>query len=336
MKSTVAIVRNHVPRNASPEVADVISQSRFVGRTLRELGWSVIEVELGTDLDEVVSTLKGIRPDVVFNLVESLLDADELSNVAPVIYRKLGLPFTGSDSAVLYLTNDKLAAKRYMLMSGLPTPEGVDENGLRRGRFPGPGRYIVKSRSEHASLGLDDSSVVPAETGEALLAAMLLRKAALGGSCLAERFIEGREFSVSVLEGQDGPLVLGAAEIVFDPKMAVKIVSFDAKWKTGSEADLRTVRSFDFCDAEAGLARRLGEAALDCWDELGLRGYARVDFRVDSDGNLYIIDVNANPCLSEDAGFMATAHRAGWTPKDVFAAIVESGRNRGGQMRKAV
>lgn len=336
MKRTVAIVRNHVPRNASPEVADVINQSRFVGKTLRDLGFSVIEVELGTDLDEVVSTLKGIRPDVVFNLVESILDADELANVAPVIYRKLGLAFTGADSAVLYLTSDKLVAKRYMLMSGLPTPEGVDENGLRRGRFPGPGKYIVKSRSEHASFGLDEGSVVTVDSADALRSAMLLRKAALGGSCLAERFIEGREFSVSLLEGQERQAVaLGAAEIVFDPKMKVKIVGFDAKWHTGSDADLATVRSFAFRKSEPDLAKRLCKAAQECWDELGLRGYARVDFRVDGEGNLYIIDINANPCLSEDAGFMATAREAGWGPKEVFGAIVEGALHRNGHMRKA-
>ncbi len=323
MKKIAAIVRNHVPANASKDTADVIAQSRLMGRVLREMGWSVVEVELGADLGEAVATLQGIRPTVVMNLVESIMGSDEFANIVPVIFRKLGLAFTGSDSAALFLTNDKLASKRLMHSVGLPTPRGVDEVGLRRGRFPGPGRYIVKSRCEHASLGLDESSVVWAEDGDSLLAAMKSRKARLGGLCMAEEFIDGREFSVSLLESPEGRgRVLGAAEMVFQSDMPVKIVGYEAKWEEGSDADRFTTRSFAFRKSEPELFSRLAETALACWDEMGLRGYARVDFRLDGEQRLYVIDVNANPCLAEDAGFMATAGEAGWQAKDVVSAIL--------------
>ena len=336
MKRTAAIVRNHVPRNASKDVADVIAQSRFVSRVLRELGWSVVEVELGTDLGDAVGTLQGIRPDVVFNLVESIMDSDELANVAPVIFRKIGLAFTGTDSPVLFLTNDKLVAKRHMVSAGLPTPEGVDEIGLKRGRFPGPGRYIIKSRFEHASLGLDENSVINVRTSDELLAAMQTRKAALGGSCMAEKYVDGREFSVSIMESADRHgQILGTAEMVFRQDMAVKIVGYEAKWEEGSEADQSTVRGFAFHKAEPALSRLLEQTALDCWDEMGLSGYARVDFRVDDQGRPYIIDVNANPCLSEDAGFIATAKEAGWKTTDVISAILEGALNRYGNQKTA-
>jgi D-alanine-D-alanine ligase len=336
MRKTAAIVRNRVPRGAASDVADVIAQSRFVSRVLRELGWSVVEVELGSDLGEAVNTLQGIRPAVVFNLVESIMDSDELANLTPVIFRKLGLPFTGADSSVLFLTNDKLAAKRHMQSVGLPTPAGVDEIGLRRGRFPGPGRYIVKSRCEHASLGLDENSVVTAQTASDLLAAMAARRQTLGGACMAEEFIDGREFSVSLLESPEhGGMVLGSAEIVFRDDMPVKIVGYDAKWDEGSDADLATVRGFAFRKAEPALAARLEQTARDCWEEMGLSGYARVDFRVDAGGNISIIDVNANPCLSEDAGFMASAREAGRKATEVVSAIVDGALRRHGQERKA-
>ncbi|WP_285905254.1 D-alanine--D-alanine ligase family protein [Pseudodesulfovibrio pelocollis] len=336
MKRTAAVVRNRVPRGAAGDVADVIAQSRFVSRMLRELGWSVVEVELGSDLGEAVNTLQGIRPAVVFNLVESIMDSDELANLTPVIFRKLGLPFTGTDSSVLFLTNDKLAAKRHMLSVGLPTPAGVDETGLRRGRFPGPGRYIVKSRCEHASIGLDDTSVMDIANADQLLAAMTARRHRLGGVCMAERFIDGREFSVSLLETPDHMAeILGSAEIVFRADMPVKIVGYDAKWQEGSEADLATVRGFGFRRAEPGLAARLERTARDCWDEMGLSGYARVDFRADAKGDLFIIDVNANPCLAENAGFMATAREAGRKPSDVIAAIVDGALRRHTGEKKA-
>lgn len=329
MKKIAAIVRNHVPSNASKDVQDVINQSRFVGKVLREQGWSVVEVELGSDIGEVVSALRGIRPHVVFNLVESFMGSDELASMAPVIFRNLGYSFTGADSPVLFMTNDKLAAKRHLMSVDLPTPRGIDEIGLRRGRFSHKGRYIIKSRYEHASLGLDDTSVIQADKAEDLLAAMEDQRQKLGGSCIAEEFIDGREFSVSLIEYSGGKcMILGSAEIAFRPDMDVKIVGYQAKWDEGSDADKSTVRGFEFRKAEPDLSSLLEKTALDCWEEMGLRGYARVDFRVDSKGKAYIIDVNANPCLSEDAGFIATATEAGWKPDEVISSIVKSALGR--------
>ncbi|MBI9112176.1 ATP-grasp domain-containing protein [Maridesulfovibrio ferrireducens] len=329
MKKIAAIVRNHVSPNASMDVQDVINQSRFVSRVLREQGWSVVEVELGTDIGEVVSTLRGIRPYVVFNLVESFMGSDELASMAPVIFRNLGLSYTGAESPVLFMTNDKLAAKRHMLSVALPTPFGLDEIGLKRGRFNRPGRYIIKSRYEHASLGLDETSVVYAEKAEDLLAAMDDQRSRLGGFCIAEEFIAGREFSVSLLESPNGEcLILGSAEIAFRADMPVKIVGYEAKWEEGSDADKSTVRGFGFRKAEPELSRLLEKTAFDCWEEMGLSGYARVDFRVDDKGSVYIIDVNANPCLSEDAGFIATAIEVGWKSEAVISAIVKSALGR--------
>ena len=329
MKRTAAIVRNHVPRNAPKDVADVITQCRFVGHVLHDLGWSVIEIELGSDLGEVVATLQGIRPDVVFNLVESIMDSDELANLAPTLFRKLRLSYTGADSTALFMTNDKVCAKRQLASVGLPTPEGADEIGLRRGRFPGPGRYIVKSRCGHASLGLDDNSVAHANNADELLAALAEQARKTGGACMAERFIAGREFSVSLLEAAHGTCkALGTAEIKFLEGLAVQIVGYDAKWAEGSVADTSTVRSFAFHKTEAALARRLEQVAQECWEEMGLSGYARVDFRVDEQERIYVIDVNANPCLAEDAGFMATAREAGWKNTEVVSAIVEGALSR--------
>lgn len=335
-RRTVAIVRNHVSASALADARDVLDQSAFVGRMLRESGWSVVEIELGTDLDEAAATLKGIRPDVVFNLVEDILDVGELACLAPAVYRRLGLPFTGSDGPVLLMTNDKFAVKHRLEAAGLSTPPGIDMGGVKRGRFPGPGRYIVKSRTEHASLGLDDSAVVDVSTAGELLEAMNGFRARMGGSCLAERFVDGREFSVAILEHPAGVgRALGVAEIVFRADMPVKIVGYDAKWVEGSDADAATVRSFSFCETEPELAEELQRLALDCWDEMGLAGYARIDFRVDAKGRAHVIDINANPCIAENAGFMAAARRAGWSDRDVMDAIVQGAMERNGSGIKA-
>jgi D-alanine-D-alanine ligase len=72
-------------------------------------------------------------------------------------------------------------------------------------------------------------------------------------------------------------------------------------------------------DADCKLLAELIRTAQRCWQVLGLRGYARVDFRVDEHNRPWVLEVNANPCLSPDAGFVAAANRAGLS----FVQIIE-------------
>ena len=74
------------------------------------------------------------------------------------------------------------------------------------------------------------------------------------------------------------------------------------------------------------LLDQLRDIALRCWDVFGLAGYARVDFRVDRGGNPYILEINANPCLSPDAGFAAAVARAGMGFDQAVARIVADAR----------
>ena len=83
-----------------------------------------------------------------------------------------------------------------------------------------------------------------------------------------------------------------------------------------------TPRSFEFPGTDAPLLARLKELALKCWRLFDLRGYARVDFRVDREGRPWILEVNANPCLSPDAGFHATTLQAGLNFTEVLRRII--------------
>jgi D-alanine-D-alanine ligase len=106
--------------------------------------------------------------------------------------------------------------------------------------------------------------------------------------------------------------VLPPAEIDFEafPAGKPRIVGYAAKWDEEAMEFAGTPRKFDFPKADAPLLDRLAGLALDCWRLFGLAGYARVDFRVDSRGQPWILEVNANPCLSADAGFAAALCRA--------------------------
>jgi D-alanine-D-alanine ligase len=103
-------------------------------------------------------------------------------------------------------------------------------------------------------------------------------------------------------------------------------VDYAAKWESGSMQFARTPRRFDFPNRDRELLERLGELAQRCWRLFELRGYARVDFRVDLEGQPWVLEVNTNPCLSPDAGFLAAAGQAGLSPTEVIRRIVEGAR----------
>jgi D-alanine-D-alanine ligase len=320
-----ALLYGRLPPRAGIDEQDVLVEAATVGRALRELGRPSVRVPLGLDLRRTARRLARLAPPFVFNLVESIEGWDRLVHLAPALLDSLGLPYTGSPTEAIFLTSSKQLTKDRLQAWGVPTPpwtraSGGGEDGCEP-EFPPP--YIVKSVWEHASIGLTGSSVARDRQS---LAEELRRRAGRGRDLFVEAYIEGREFNLALLEGSGRrPQVLPAAEIEFQcfPEGRPKIVGYAAKWESGSEEFARTPRRFDFPDRDRELLGGLRELALQCWRLFGLRGYARVDFRVDLEGRPWVLEVNTNPCLSPDAGFLAAAAQAGLSPSEVIRRIVE-------------
>ena len=179
---------------------------------------------------------------------------------------------------------------------------------------------------EHASAGLDARSVVA--TRDALLELIAERHATREG-LMVERYVDGREFNISMLAMPSGVRALPAAEIRFhDFEDRPRIVGYRAKWDPTSFEYANTVRSFEFGVHDAALLRRLEALAKQCWRLFDLRGYARVDMRVDEAGHPWVLEINANPCLTPDSGFVAASARAGLDYDTVIAHIVADGVQR--------
>ena len=188
---------------------------------------------------------------------------------------------------------------------------------------------------KHASIGLDENSIVEDCRPEAVFPLLRSRAARLGGACFAERFIAGREFNLSLLAGPCGPDVLPPAEILFEgfSQAMPRIVDYRAKWDQDAFEYHHTPRRFDFNATDRRLLQRLKDLSIQCWRHFGLNGYARVDFRVDPAGQPWVLEINANPCLSTDAGFAAALERAGIAYNDAIARIV-AGWPCGGYVRR--
>lgn len=318
----VALLHNAVAPDAAADEADVLVQVEAVGHALAAAGHGVVTVPCDLDLGALAGRLAAEQPDAVFNLVESLGGQGRLIAVAPYLLEALGVRHAGCPADGIHLTSHKTLAKRLLVQAGLPTPAWMEADG-RTGGGQGDARWIVKSVWEDASLGMDDAAVTTGGIAAARTE-LAARTGRPGAPWFAEAFVEGREFNLALLDGPGGPTVLPAAEILFPdfPPDKPRIVGYAAKWDPESFEYSHTVRAFADPATDGPLSAELERLSLACWRLFGLRGWARVDFRVDKDGQPFILEVNANPCLSPDAGFAAALAQAGLAFGEAMSRIL--------------
>jgi D-alanine-D-alanine ligase len=318
----VVIAHNQVTDDDDPSTRDVLSQVALVRAALGDLG---------IDHDVVPVGEAGVEPArfdsaaAVFNLVESPPGRPAFQVEAAAAFEALGLPMTGSTSSVIAVTTDK-AATRLMLQragvavatGGLLDPERPD----LLDRVPPP--WILKPAFEDASLGLDDGAVT-SDPAAALARARSMAARFPGQPLLLEHLLPGREFNIALLAGPGGPEVLPPAEMTYVdfPADRPRILGWEAKWNEASFEFTHTVRRF--LDAqEQELAAELRRIAVAAWSASGVAGYARIDVRADEEGRPCVLEINSNPCLSADAGFMAATAAAGLRPGEVVARILDA------------
>lgn len=302
----VLVLHSDVAPDAPPDERDTLITAGAIAGALRARGHEAALAPFVPDPARLKTQIA--NADLVFNLVESVFGQDDLASLAPAMLEKLGMAFTGANAAAMALTADKPVTKRMLRAAGLATPGWAEPphwDGLQSGA-----RYIVKSATADASLGLDDGAVV---TGDRVRARARASAAKHDGRWFAETFIDGREFNVAVLDDGDGPRVLPLAEMRFTDwdETKPKIVGYAAKWDDADPGAAKTIRSFAVETDELALAARLRELTLAAWKLFSLAGYARVDFRVDEKGAAMILEINPNPCLEPGAGFAAAAREAG-------------------------
>lgn len=310
------IIVLHGATGTSPDETDTLHTAQAIHDALVRLGHKVRLAHVSGN-SVLQPWTEAERPDLVFNMVEAI-DGDMSRAVeVPQMLEALGMRFTGCRTAAHLATATKTGQKQVMVAHGLPTPEWA-----RRDTDLGHvDRVIVKSDTEHASIGMDAGSVVP---GARAAQEIARREAQYGGTFFAETYINGREFNLSLIASTDGLELLPPAEILFIGygDDAPRIVDYAAKWETGSYGYHNTPRQFDFPAGDCDLLARLEALARQAWRVFMLSGYARVDFRVDAKGGIWLLEVNTNPCLAPDAGFAAAAAQAGISYDTLIARIV--------------
>lgn len=301
-------------------VQGVVACARAVAEALAAAGRRVALAPMRADVESALAPYSPAEW-IVFNLGEGVNSRlfDEARTAWAI--EAMGYRFTGNRGEALARSTNKARAKECLARAGVPTPawrlfRHPSEVALDGLPFP----LFVKPVAEDASQGIGPDAVVRDPAALQARVAYIVEK--YRQAALAEQFIAGREFNVS-LWGEP-PEVLPLAEIDFSafPDPLARIVTFAAKWHEDSfEYRSTPVR----CPAEVDppLAERIRSIARRAWETIGCRGYARVDMRVDESGTPYVVEVNCNPDISPDAGFFRAARAAGYTYQEMALRILE-------------
>ena len=293
--------------------ADVAVVARAVADALDDGAHEPTLVPCDGDLVGLRVRVQELAPDCIFNLCESLAGDARLESAVPLVFELLGIPCTGSSPEALSHALYKDRVKERLRAANVPTPggglvrSGAEATALASRELSYP--LMVKPVREDGSVGITSKSVVHDDASLSEIVDDLVRRHVQ--PCLVERFIEGRELNVALV-GFPTARVLPLCEMTFDnlPPGVPRIVSYDAKWRTGSAEDLGTVPQVH-PNLPAGIAARVRRVAVEAFRAVGLRDYGRVDIRLSPDGVPYVIDVNPNCDLSPGAGMARAAAAVG-------------------------
>jgi D-alanine-D-alanine ligase len=296
-----------------------------VTSTLRKMGHEVRCVGVLDSLTELRITIAEWKPDIVFNLLEEFDGIVTYDQHVVAFLELLRQPYTGCNPRGLLLSRDKSLSKQLLSYHRIPTPQfAVFRKGVKF-RVPRKLRYplFVKSTVEDASLGIAQASVV--DDAAKLAERIQFVHDQVGSDALVEEFIEGRELYVGVL-GNDRLTRLPVWEMVFGsmPDTLSSIATRKVKWDKKYQAKYGiTTRAAD--ELPPAVVARLDKLSRRIYRTLGLSGCARMDFRVTGEGQVYVLEANANPNLEAEEDFAQSARASGVAYDDLLARLMALG-----------
>jgi D-alanine-D-alanine ligase len=293
--------------------------------TLRKLGHEVQPLGVKSDLGVIRSAIEQWKPHIAFNLLEEF-DGVAVYDQHVVSYLELlRMPYTGCNPRGLMLARDKALTKKVLSFHRIPYPEFMVVQQGRAVKRPKSLAFplIVKSVSEEASLGISQASIV--EDDDKLRERVAFIHHSIGTGALIEQYIEGREFYVGVI-GNGQLQVLPVWELILDklPDDAKRIATERVKWSRKYQ-DKYGITSREAKHLPEGKAEEIQHLAKRVYRALGLSGYARIDMRMDEQGQLYVLEANPNPQIAHDEDFADSAEKASFDYKDLLQELLNVG-----------
>ena len=328
---TVLFNTDYDAEAAATDVVSVETSARALAAALVESGFVVDLIGVhGVEVLPIIDQVRAARPDLVFNLCESMAGDARNEPTFVGLLDLFGIPYTGADLVALALCLHKRRTKEILIARGVPTPpyrfladaDALDDPSLDALDYP----WFVKLAHEDASVGITQDNLVASPGALRQRARELMAEHRQG--VLAERYVEGRELNVTLIGNPPELEVLPLHEIDFAAMPAERphIVSYAAKWDEG-HVDYAGTKPVPLRAASRELVDSVENTARAAWVALGLRDYGRIDLRVDAHGP-WVIDVNPNPDISPDAGVVRAARIAGMSYAQLIARSVDVAHRR--------
>ena len=295
------------------------SELSLIRQSLSEYFTEIEVVAVDRNVRKTLNTLKSINPDVIFNFVESVEGIATYEWCIAGLFELTGYEYTGCVPSCLGNCLNKARTKSILIAEEINTPKHEilkpderftsDEINLK---YP----LILKLLQEDASIGISEFSVVHDFTQ--LNKQFKFLSETYRQEVIIEEFIDGRELNVAVL----GNKVLPISEINFTglPADLPKIVTYDGKW---IEDTAYYNHTNPVCPANLSkqVSEKIQALALTAFEALNCRDYARIDIRLGKNNIPWVIEVNPNPDISPDSGFVRAVEASGKNHQELLFTI---------------
>jgi D-alanine-D-alanine ligase len=296
-----------------------------VTTTLRRIGHEVRCLGVLDSLTELRTVIADWKPEIVFNLLEEFDGIVTYDQHVVAFLELMRQPYTGCNPRGLLLSRDKSLCKQLFAFHRIPTPQFTVFGRSAKFRVPRKVKFplFVKSTVEDASLGIAQASVV--DDAAKLRERVEFVHDQVKSDALVEEYIAGRELYVGIL-GNERLTRLPVWEMVFGsmPDSLAAIATRKVKWDKRYQSRYGiTTRAAE--DLPPAMLARLDKLSRRIYRALGLSGYARMDFRVTPEGNIYVLEANANPNLEAEEDFAESARASGITYEDLLGRLIQLG-----------
>jgi D-alanine-D-alanine ligase len=279
---------------------------------LRDLGHEAQPLGLYDDLAPLRHAIQDFKPHIVFNLLEEFRGEPMLDQNVVSYLELVQVPYTGCNPRGLMIARDKALSKKILHYHRIRVPRfAVVPAGRKLKRKPARLEYplIVKSQVEDASVNIAEASLV--NNDEKLAERIEFMHANVGSSLILEQYVDGRELYIGVM-GNSRLQVLPVWELEMRrlradaPKIATERVKWSRKFQKRRGVKIGPARNLP-----PEVERLLVKTSKRIYRALELSGYARVDFRLDTQGRPYFLEANPNPEIGYGEEFAEAAEAAG-------------------------
>jgi D-alanine-D-alanine ligase len=293
-------------------------------RTLRKLGHEVYALGVHDDLAVIRQAADDFRPHIAFNLLEAFHEVGTFDQNVVSYLELLRLPYTGCNPRGMFLARDKALSKKLLQYHRITVPDfmlvrrGRRPRLLKRLSFP----LIVKSLTQEASIGISQASVVDDEAH--LAERVQFIHESIGTDAIVEEYVDGRELYCGVI-GNHRLEVLPVWEMTWEnlPDGQRPIATARVKWSPKYQEKVGVMTGAT--EVSEPVVARVRHVSRRVYRVLELSGYARIDFRLDGQGRLHVLEANPNPQLAEGEDFARSADVIGLTYPKLIQRLLTTG-----------